>query len=102
LSEERLKELPKGALRGFPRVCPDFVIELLSESDNLEALQSKMEDWIANMAGLGWLIDPYKRLVFVYRNGRTSECMTDNQIAGEGPVSGFMLDVAEVWQRYED
>jgi hypothetical protein len=43
-----------------------------------------------------------KRLVFVYRNGRTSECMTDNQIAGEGPVSGFMLDVAEVWQRYED
>jgi Uma2 family endonuclease len=102
LSEQRLKKLPKGALRGFPKVCPDFVIELLSESDSLEALQSKMKDWVANGAELGWLVDPYKRQVFVYRNGRTPECITDNQIAGEGPISGFMLDVAEVWQRYED
>lgn len=35
LSEERLCALPKGALRSFPRVCPDFVIELLSESDTM-------------------------------------------------------------------
>ena len=52
LSEKRLKKLPKGALRGFPKVCPDFVIELLSESDTLKGLKSKMADWISNGAVL--------------------------------------------------
>jgi Uma2 family endonuclease len=58
LSEDRLRRLPKGSLRGFPHVCPDFVIELLSESDTLAALQSKMTGWIANGAEFAWLIDP--------------------------------------------
>jgi Uma2 family endonuclease len=48
-----LKQLPKGALRGFPQVCPDFVIELLSESDTLTGLQSKITNWMANGAQLG-------------------------------------------------
>lgn len=61
LSSERLGALPKGALRSFPQACPDFVIELLSESDSLTAMRSKMQDWIANGAKLAWLIDPYRR-----------------------------------------
>lgn len=102
LSEERLKKLPKGELRGFPRVCPDFVIELQSESDTLAHLQVKMEDWIANGARLGWLIDPYKQQVFVYRDGRPPEQFTGNELAGEGPVQGFTLKLARVWKCYED
>ena len=102
LSEERLKQLPKGALRGFPKVCPDFVIELLSESDTLTGLQSKMTDWIANGAQLGWLIDPYERQVFVYRAGPSTERTTSRRLAGEGPVEGFVLDLARVWKRYQD
>jgi Uma2 family endonuclease len=97
LSEERLQQLPKGALRGFPQVSPNFVIELLSESDTLTALQSKMTDWIANGAQLGWLIDPYARQVFVYRAGRSTERTTGRTLAGEGPVVGFVLDLARVW-----
>ena len=102
LSEERLKGLPKGALRSFPRVCPDFVIELLSESDSLAQLQVKMEDWIANGAQLGWLIDPYKQQVFVYHEGRLLEQFTGNQISGEGSVQGFTLKLDRVWKCYED
>ena len=102
LSEERLKQLPKGALRGFPHVCPDFVIELLSASDALRALQSKMRDWIANGAQLGWLIDPYERQTFVYRPGRSMERTTGRSLPGEGPVEGFVLDLARVWKRYQD
>ena len=45
LSEERLNELTEDELSGFPPVCPDFVIELLSRSDTLKGLQSKMTDW---------------------------------------------------------
>jgi Uma2 family endonuclease len=102
LSVERLKPLPKGALRSFPKVCPDFVIELLSESDTLEATQSKMLDWMANGAQLGWLIDPYERQVFIYRPGKTSERVKGVQVAGEGPVEGFVLNLARVWKCYQD
>jgi Uma2 family endonuclease len=102
VSEERLSQLPKGALRGFPRVCPDFVIELLSESDALAELQSKMTDWMANGALLGWLIDPYQRQVFVYRAGKPPEKIAGGKISGEGPVEGFVLDLGRVWKRYED
>ena len=102
ISEERLKQLPKGSLRSFPKVCPDFVIELLSESDTLAGTQSKMVDWMANDAQLGWLIDPYERQVFVYRPGETPECVKEKQLAGEGPVEGFVLNLARVWKCYQD
>lgn len=102
LSEERLKSLPKGALRGFPQVCPDFVIELLSESDTLEKLQAKMEDWIANGAQLGWLVDPYQKQVFVYRQEQKPECVVESQVSGEGSVRGFELNLARIWKCYQD
>lgn len=102
LSEERLKRLPKGELRSFPRVCPDFVIELLSDSDTLEGLKSKMADWIANGAQLAWLIDPYERQVFVDRPGQEPELVNERKVTGEGPVEGFELNLSRVWKRYED
>jgi Uma2 family endonuclease len=102
LTEKRLKKLPKGALRGFPKVCPDFVIELLSESDTLEGLKSKMADWISNGTLLAWLIDPYERQVFVYRPGKQPDRVTGRKVTGEGPVEGFELDLARVWRCYEE
>ena len=102
LSEERLCALSKGALRGFPQVCPDFVIELLSESDTVAAMRAKMEDWIANGARLAWLIDPYRREAAVYRPGLKVERINSQTLAGEGPVEGFQLNLARVWKRFED
>jgi len=102
VSEERLRLLPKGALRGFPKVCPDFVIELLSESDSVAAMRQKMDDWIANGARLAWLIDPYRREARVYRPGMEAERVTSEKLAGDGPVEGFELNLARVWKRFED
>jgi len=61
-----------------------------------------MVDWIANGAPLGWLIDPYKQQVFVYREGRAQEQFAGSQLAGEGPVAGFVLHLARVWECYQD
>jgi len=102
VSEERLRALPKGELRSFPRVCPDFVIELRSESDTITAMRAKMEDWIANGARLGWLIDPYRREAWVYRPGTEPERAASETLAGEGPVEDFQLNLARVWKRFED
>ncbi|MGC1525373.1 MAG: Uma2 family endonuclease, partial [Phormidesmis sp.] len=40
----------------FAPVCPDFVVELRSESDTLNALQEKMREYMDNGARLGWLL----------------------------------------------
>jgi Uma2 family endonuclease len=102
VSQERLSTLPKGALRGFPHVCPDFVIELLSESDPIEKVKEKMNDWIANGAQLAWMVDPYAQRVFVFRPNRETEIVAAERIAGEGPVEGLVLDLARVWRCYQD
>jgi Uma2 family endonuclease len=102
VSRERLGTLPKGALKGFPRICPDFVIELRSESDPIHELKNKMADWIANGAQLGWLIDPMERQVLVFRPNQAPELVEASQIAGEGPVAGYVLDLARVWKCYQD
>src|SRR5436853_2460498 len=38
----------------FAPICPDFVVELSSDTDRLSQLLSKMEEYIANGAAMGW------------------------------------------------
>lgn len=97
----KLKGLTKDKLTGFPRLCPDFVVELLSVSDSLPKAQEKMERWIENGATLGWLIDPYKKKVYVYVSGSEPAIESGNAVRGQGPVEGFTLDLDEVWRCYE-
>jgi Uma2 family endonuclease len=64
----------------FAPICPDFVVELWSRSDELGNLRAKMEEYRACGARLGWLIDPVERRVHIYRprcRGRDVECTCD-------------------------
>lgn len=101
LLPEKLKGLTKDDLTGFPRLCPDFVIELLSQSDSVPKAQEKMERWIENGAALGWLIDPYQKKVYVYGSGREAAVVSGKAILGSGSVEGFAIDLDELWPRYE-
>ena len=96
--KSRLAELTADQKRGFARICPDFVIELRSESDRLVTLQRKMEEYIANGARLGWLIDPRQRRVYVYRPQTPVEILDGPQsLSGEPELPGFTLDLNPVW-----
>jgi Uma2 family endonuclease len=46
-----------------PLPCPEFVIELRSNSDRLKPLQEKMQVWMANGCELAWLVDPSQKVV---------------------------------------
>jgi Uma2 family endonuclease len=79
-------------------LCPDFVIELKSQSNRLPALRDKMREYIENGAQLGWLIDPERRAVEIFRPGLEPEVREDiMSIEGEGPVAGFVLELSRVW-----
>jgi Uma2 family endonuclease len=93
---EKLKGLSRDDLTGFPRLCPDFVMELLSKSDGLPKAKVKMERWIENGAAVGWLIDPYKKKVHVYQSGGKAIVVSGHSVAGSGPVEGFSLDLDEL------
>ncbi|MEJ7618399.1 MAG: Uma2 family endonuclease [Pyrinomonadaceae bacterium] len=64
---ERWHALPDHQKNKFALICPDFVVELRSKSDRLSTLQQKMEEYLANGASLGWLIDPLEKKVHIYR-----------------------------------
>jgi Uma2 family endonuclease len=101
LQPEQLKGLTRTQLTGFPRLCPAFVVELLSASDSLAETGRKMESWIANGAQLGWLVDPYRQRAIVYQPGWEPREVSALNLDGVGPVQGFSLDLQKVWRCYE-
>ena len=94
----RLARLSAEDKAGFLPLCPDFVIELLSPSDSRAALQRKMEEYRANGARLGWLIDPAQRRVTIYRaDGSLEQRAEPDVVTGETVLPGFSLDLAAIW-----
>ena len=80
-------------------VCPDFVIELRSESDPLRGLKDKMQEYMENGARMAWLIDPFEREVHIYRPGPPVEALDGpSQVSGDPMLPGFSLDLTEIWQ----
>jgi Uma2 family endonuclease len=100
VSKEQLATLSKAQLRKFVRLVPEFVVELLSPSDRLPAAKKKMAEWMANGVALAWLIDADKQTVYVHRVGQESIEKVEGagELAGEGPVTGFVLQLNEIWE----
>lgn len=98
---EQLVGLTKKHREKFLRLCPAFVIELISISDRRATVEAKMQDWIANGAVVAWLIDPYQRSVTIYEPEKPSVTVTTEIVPGTGPIAGFELNTADIWSCYE-
>lgn len=97
--KSRLTDLSGEEKEKFLPLCPDFVIEIRSPSDDLSALKEKMEEYIANGAKLGWLIDAKRQRVFIYRPGQqVEELDKPSRLSGEDLLPGFHLNLERVWQ----
>src|SRR4028118_961264 len=82
----------------FAPICPDFIIELRSPSDNLQPLKDKLQEYIDNGVSLGWLIDRKNRKVYIYRPNSEVECL-DNPatLSGESILPEFVLQLSTIW-----
>lgn len=98
IAKDRWESLTLQEKKMFPPLCPDFVIELMSESDYLEPAQQKMEEWIENGCRLAWLINPDAEEVTIYRANGTRGVIKefDRQVLGEDVLPGFVLDLIEL------
>ncbi len=101
VASETLAVLPRATRRKFLPIVPEFVVELKSPSDHFSELKRKMQDWMRNGVQLGWLIDPDKRCILVYRQEIEAEVVRGLDLSGEGPLQGFTLDLRPIWEGLE-
>ena len=67
ISHSRWNTLTDKQKKGFSPICPDFVIELRSQSDAIRPLQEKMREYLDSGLKLGWLIEPQNNQAEIYR-----------------------------------
>jgi Uma2 family endonuclease len=95
----RLAGLTREQKQKFLPLCPDFVIELRSPTDNLQAVLDKMQEYLDNGAQLGWLLDPLTRRVHVYRLQRSPEILeAPSTVSADPLLPGFVLDLRKIWE----
>ena len=96
---ERWNAISLEQQQKFAPICPDFVVELRSPSDNLKPLQEKMEEYMREPGvQLGWLIDRKHHKVYIYRPGLPEECLENPAtVSGETVLPGFVLNMNKVW-----
>jgi len=98
IKSERWDSLTEQQKKKFAPICPDFVVELRSPSDNLTPLYLKMFEYIENGTYLGWLIDPVKRQVYVYRPDHEVVTLNNPETVSADPLlPGFTLNLTELW-----
>jgi Uma2 family endonuclease len=99
LSPEQLATITAEQRKKFGPVCPFFLIEVRSPNEVLKKLQEKMDEYMANGCQLGWLIDPSKTQIHVYRPGQPVQILDNPQtLAGDPELPGFVLDLDPVWR----
>jgi Uma2 family endonuclease len=96
---ERWNALSSEQQQRFAPICPDFVIELRSPSDNLQLLKEKMQEYMREpVVQLGWLIDRKHRQVYIYRPGKLEECLENPAtVSDDAVLPGFILNMSKVW-----
>jgi Uma2 family endonuclease len=98
VSWQRWNALSDEQRHGFARICPQFLIELRSESDRLPDAAEKVRIWMENGAEVACLIDPQEKTVTIYRAGQEPERLVDpTSVQGDGPTAGFELVMARIW-----
>ena len=79
--EQRRKHVP---------LCPDFAVELLSETDSISDIVVKMQEYLNNGLRLGWLIDPKTETARVFRaDGSVDVKSFADTLSGEDVLPGF-------------
>lgn len=89
--KEKWENLPIDERKRFAHICPDFVIEIVSTTDDIAQVHQKMNEWIEQGASLGWLIDFDRRSVQIFKREETYSHPFDQLLKGEFPVEGFEI-----------
>ena len=98
IKREKWDRLTAQQRKRFAPFCPDFAVEIRSPSDTLTELYLKMFEYLENGMSLGWLIDPFKRQVYVYEPNHEVVILDNPEtVSGDPLLPGFKLNLTELW-----
>ncbi|NER97378.1 MAG: Uma2 family endonuclease [Symploca sp. SIO1B1] len=95
---ERWNALTQEQRKKFLPLCPDFALEIVSETDDVEETRTKMREYLDNGLRLGWLINPKLKQVEIYCPNREVELLqSPATLSGEEVLPGFVLDLQPIF-----
>lgn len=98
VKQERWLALTAEEKEKFPPLCPDFVVELVSSTDQLKDVQEKMQEYVKNGAGVAWLINRTNRQVEIYRPDRKPQILNNPiTLSGGNVLPGFLFSLERIW-----
>lgn len=91
---ERTAEIPR---RGYPRLAPDLVVEVLSPDDRPGEVLAKIGEWLDAGVRLVWVLDPEAGQARVHRpDGSLDLLAATDELGGEDVLPGFRCHVAKL------
>lgn len=80
----------------YPPLCPDFLVELMSETDYLREATDKMQEYMENGCRLAWLINPKTEEARIYSPDGSVRVVHgfDNRLSGDDVLPGFAFDLS--------
>ena len=98
LLEDHVLTDDRGEYVDVVLIPPDIHIEVISPDHHEKQCREKLEHSTAHGCPLGWLIDPYREAVRVYRPGQPPQDLPpEGALVGDPVLPGFRLPVAEVF-----
>lgn len=95
---DRWNALTAKQQASYAPICPDFIIELRSDSDSLKGLQEKMREYIDNGVVLGLLVDRKNKNVYCYRADSSVGLLNNPLVVSCAPeLPGLALQMAKIW-----
>ena len=90
---------PDVRVRGYSEALPNLVVEIVSPSDTLQAVNDKALMWLRYGVTLAWVVNPDTRTVDVHNAGGPVVTLYEGDALDGGEVlPGFSLPVQEIFE----
>ena len=91
------------APKGWGRIAPDLVVEVISPNDIADEVEEKVSEWLGAGVTLVWVVYPGTRTVRIHRprsspHGRVSDLTDADTLSGEDVLPGFSCMVRELFE----
>ncbi|MDB5349391.1 MAG: hypothetical protein JWN86_638 [Planctomycetota bacterium] len=103
--KERIPKDERGRYAEKVLIPPDLSIEILSPGQTVANLSARITRCLAKGVRLGWLIQPRRSRVFVFRPGEPRLVLEiGDTLSGDDVIPGFTLPLAELfgWLQAEE
>jgi Uma2 family endonuclease len=98
IARDRFPRDKRGRLAEDVMVAPDLAVEILHPGQTTKELTSKLIRSINQGVRLGWLIQPRKEQVTIYKPGRPVKVLRSGEILeGDDVLPGFGLPLDEMF-----